>query len=698
MGPFKVRPGSRYPAGARADSEGVNFCIFSQHATGAELLLYENPTSKIPFQIVILNREDNWTFFFWHVYVQDLRPGVSYTWRIDGPNDTQQSGCRFNKNIELLDPWARGVTDVLWDRRQAVETTNRSIPSIRAIVVADEKYDWEGDKPLNPTHENCIIYELHVGGFTRHPTSNVKNPGTFSAIIEKIPYLKDLGITVIELLPVMAFDEQDIPDQGYDQGLKNYWGYSTHSFYSTHPGYSSSPLQGDHREEFRNMVKALHRAGIAVILDVVFNHTAEAGADGPTINFKGFGNHGFYHLDPEDGRIYRDYTGCGNTVNCNHPLVTTFIVECLEYWVREMHVDGFRFDLASVLVRGEDGEPMHHAPVVWSIEFADTLAKSKLIAEAWDARGLYQVGGFPGFRWHEWNGKYRDVVRRFIRGDEGLIGEVATRITGSSDLYQPNGRLPINSVNFITCHDGFSLYDLVSYNEKNNHANGENNRDGTNDNYSWNCGMEGKTEDMDIEILRRRQAKNFMVVLFLSQGIPMILSGDEVLRTQCGNNNSYCQDNELSWFDWKLAEENAGMLRFTKEIICFRKRHPTLNRKNYLSGNQKEGRIIPDISWHGCVLNEPLWTQDTSQILAFTLDGLATNEEPLHVMLNMSESKIEMQLPQFTGKAWFRAIDTWLSSPNDIVDPSNQILASNDTYEVQPRSIVVVECRPTTNY
>ena len=395
----------------------------------------------------------------------------------------------------------------------------------------------EADEPLARPQQNAIIYELHVGGFTSHPSSGVAHPGTFDGLIEKIPYLKALGITHVELLPIMAFDEQDVPPDTAALGLENYWGYSTHSFFSPHPGYCVTPEQGTHQREFRDLVKALHRAGIGIILDVVFNHTAEGGEGGPIINFKGLENGVFYHLDAADKRIYRDYTGCGNTVNCNHPIVASFILNCLEYWVREMHVDGFRFDLASAMARGEDGHPLRDAPLIWGIELSEQLAATKLIAEAWDAVGLYQLGNFPGFRWAEWNGRYRDLIRGFVRGDRGLISEVATRISGSPDFYQPQHRLPINSINFVTCHDGFTLHDLFSYETKHNHANGEDNRDGHNENISSNCGVEGDTADPQILALRRQLAKNTTAILLLSQGVTMLLAGDEVLRSQRGNNN-----------------------------------------------------------------------------------------------------------------------------------------------------------------
>jgi len=687
-----IRPGSRYPHGAAVYSDGINFSVFSHFATAVDLLLYERADSPAPFQVIQLDPELNRTFYSWHVYVKDLPAGVHYTWRVDGPNDTRQSGFRFNKHRELLDPWARAVTQEIWDRKGIRQAEGKSNASMRAVVI-EPSYDWEGDQPLNHHLEDSIIYEMHVGGFTRHSSSNVARPGTFAGVIEKIPYLKELGVTDVELMPIMAFDEQDVPEGVAGRGLKNYWGYSTHSFFSPHPGFCATPKEGTHLKEFRDMVKALHKAGIGIILDVVFNHTAEGGADGPTINFKGFGNRNFYHLDPSDRSVYRDYTGCGNTVNCNHPVVAGFIVECLEYWVREMHVDGFRFDLASVLARGEDGNPMQHPPALWSIELSDVLAHTRIIAEAWDAAGLYQVGAFPGFRWAEWNGRYRDVIRRFVRGEKGLVGEVATRLSGSSDLYQPHGRLPINTINFVTCHDGFTLHDLVSHNEKHNEANGEDNRDGTNENLSWNCGQEGETKDPLILSLRRRQAKNFMAILLLSQGVPMVLAGDEVLRSQRGNNNTYCQDNELGWFDWTLTEQNDDMCRFVKQMIGFRKRHACLRRKRFLKGEKQKGRHFPDVTWHGTRVNTPPWEDPNAQLLAFTLSAVANSEEDIHVVLNMSDSSEQTELPQIAGSSWFRAVDTGQNSPADILEPPEQPEVRNSLYIVEPRSVVVFERR-----
>jgi isoamylase len=692
MKKYTFSPGRGFPFGSTADEGGTNFSIWGLRSTGAELLLFESAGNREPFQVIKLDPVENRTYYSWHVYVEGLRPGIHYAWRLSGPDDTGKSGFRFDGQKGLVDPYARAVSHLLWDRASASRQGDNTASSIRSIVVPSDNYNWEGDRPLERVPEQSIIYEMHVGGFTRHPSSRVRSRGTFSAVIEKIPYLKSLGVTDVELMPVMAFDEQDIPVSAGDRGLKNYWGYSTHSFFSPHPGYCVSPEKGTHIREFRDMVKALHRAGMGVILDVVLNHTAEGNADGPTINFKGLGNRGFYHLDPDDLSIYLDYTGCGNTVNCNFPIVTAFLMDCLEYWVREMHIDGFRFDLASVLARGYDGKPIHYAPMPWHIELSDVLGNTRLIAEAWDAGGLYQVGEFPGFRWAEWNGRYRDVIRRFVRGDPGLIGEVATRLSGSSDLYEPGGRLPVNSINFITCHDGFTLWDLVSYDEKHNEANAQDNRDGSDDNASWNCGTEGETDIPGIVALRRRQAKNFMAILLLSQGVPMILSGDEVLRTQQGNNNCYCQDNEMSWFDWRLKEENEEMMRFTKKMIAFRRRHPSLMRKQFLTG-QRTGNNLPDITWHGLKLDDPRWDDPDAKVLAFTLAGTTEREEDLHVMLNMSEWTVQMELPAVSGRSWYRAVDTSLPLKSDILDARKQPKTEQHLYAVAPRSVVVLEAR-----
>ncbi len=695
---YPIKPGSPYPHGAKLNDGGVNFSIFSRHAEAVELLLFKSEDCEKPFQIIHLDKARHCTFFSWHVFVRHLPAGTWYSWRVDGPNnDIRHTGLRFDKDKHLLDPWAKAVSIKNWNREAACCPGDNGHCSMRSVVV-DEHYDWEDDKPLAIRSERSIIYEVHVGGFTRHPSANVIHPGTFSALIEKIPYLKKLGITHVELLPVMAFDEQDIPEHTAELGLKNYWGYSTHSFFSPHPGYCVTPEQGSHQKEFRDMVKALHKAGIGVIMDVVFNHTSEAGADGPMINFKGIVGNSFYLIDKFDKSIFHDYTGCGNTVNANHPLVSRFIIGCLEYWVRDMHVDGFRFDLASALSRGEDGSVLQDPPIIWGIELSEQLVKTKLIAEAWDATGLYQVGCFPGYRWAEWNGIYRDVIRQFIRGDKGLIKDVATRICGSSDLYEHQHRLPISSINFVTCHDGFTLNDLFSYNEKHNEANGEHNRDGCNHNLSYNCGIEGETGDPAIQRFRRQQVKNAFAIMLLSQGVPMLLAGDEFLNSQQGNNNCYCQDNELAWLDWSLAEKNADILRFVQLMIKLRKRHASLMRRHFFSGQIIEGRDIPDISWQRTKPDQTIdWDNNDSQLLAFTLGAEDPREPDIFVAMNMSEEAAEIELPQISGRQWCLSVNTSQPTGQDIIPRLEQQPFFKKQYPVAPHSVIVFENKITVS-
>jgi isoamylase len=662
--------------GATWTAEGVNFSAFSKSAQKVELLLYKAVDSAEPLQTIDLDPNTNRTYFFWHVLVVGLRPGIFYTWRIDGK--------------EVVDPWARAVTDAVWNRRQAIGHPGGVGNSLRAMVTTQTELT---SSPFAPGLSGAVIYELHVGAFTQHPSSGVQYPGTFLGLIEKIPYLQELGVTHVELLPVMAFDDQDVPPAVEARNLRNYWGYSPHSFYSPHPHYCDRPDQGTHQIEFRQLVDALHGAGIRVILDVVFNHTAEGGAHGPVINFKAFANDVFYILDPGDRCRHRDYSGCGNTINCNHPMVTRFIVSCLEWWVERMGVDGFRFDLASVFVRGEDGSPLPNPPLPWNIELSRTLARLPLIAEAWDASGLYHVGAFPGLSWTEWNGRYRDVIRRFVRGDRGIIGQVATCISGSSDLYADDGRLPENSINFITCHDGFTLRDLVSYDYKHNEANGEDNRDGTNDNLSWNCGFEGETDDPAVIALRRRQAKNFIAILMISRGVPMLLAGDEVLRTQRGNNNTWCQNNELSWFDWRQVETERDMLEFVRGMIALRRRHPNLTSNAFYTGRLIPSRNIPDVVWHGVRLNEPAWHDGNCQFLAFTIAGLTANESDLHVILNMTDAIADASLPPLAGREWFPVLDTADTGTTGVLPPKDQRPVLTSVWHVQPRSVVIFEGR-----
>jgi isoamylase len=692
--PCTIEAGSPHPLGATVDAEGVNFSVFSEHAESIELLIFDSHDSVEPIQTIVLGPPLHRTFHFWHCYVRGLKAGAHYAYRVGGPWDSHGRGFTFNPNKVLVDPYAKGITTSLWDRGAACGPEDNLATSMRGVVIDMEDYDWEGDRPLNRPMSETIVYEMHAAGFTKSPTSGAKNPGTFAGIVEKIPYLKSLGVTAVELLPVHQFDPKEIQKPSPTDPsvmLTNFWGYSTVGFFAPHNEYCVSPEMAEHVREFRDMVKALHKAGIEVILDVVFNHTSEGNHQGPVINFKGFENDVYYHLVNQDRQYYMDYTGCGNTVNCNHPLVDKLIVECLEYWVREMHVDGFRFDEGSILSRGEDGAPMVHPPVIWHIELSEDLADTKVFAEAWDAAGLYQIGYFPGYRWAEWNGKYRDDVRRFVKGDGGMVSAIASRISGSSDIYEASGHQPINSVNFINCHDGFTLNDLVSYNEKHNEANGEGNRDGNDDNDSWNCGWEGPTNDAGIEAFRERQIRNFATILLLSQGVPMFVAGDEFRRTQHGNNNAYCQDTPLSWVDWTLTEKNGHLLRFFQQMIGFRKRHPIVHRSRFFSG-ETNARGLADVSWHGCQLNAPGWNDPGSQVLAYTMGGFGDDPD-LHVMLNMGGSVLPFELPVVPGRRWHRVLDTSLASPDDIVEEGREIAVDGSTYIVNDHSVVVLIAR-----
>jgi isoamylase len=671
---LQTEEGSPHPLGATPDSRGVNFSLFSQDATAVQLLLFDERDERQPFQTISLDPFANKTFHFWHVYVKELKPGARYAYRVDGPHNLG-AGHRFNPKKVLIDPYSRGNVNHLWKRVDACGPEDNLAISMRSVILDTSGYDWEGDRPLNRPMGETIIYEMHAAGFTKSPASGVSHSGTFAGIVEKIPYLKDLGITAVELLPIFDFDETDVLRTHEGKPLRNFWGYSTMSFFAPQSAYCVQPEAGRHIQEFRDMVKALHRAGIEVILDVVFNHTDEGNHEGPVFSFKGISNRIYYYLVPWDKRFYLDYTGCGNTLNCNHPIVQKLILESLRYWVQEMHVDGFRFDLGSVLSRGEDGAPLPNPPVVWQIELDEALADTKVIAEAWDAAGLYQVGGFPGDRWAEWNGRFRDDIRGFVKGDPGLVGAVAWRIGGSADLFQENGELPINSINFVTCHDGFTLNDVVSYNFKHNEANGEGNRDGSSDNLSWNCGVEGETSDIEVEALRVRQIKNFATILLLSRGVPMILGGDEIRRTQRGNNNAYCQDNEISWLDWRLAKINRDLFRFWKRMIEFRKANSVLWLPRFYSG-------AGEVAWHGCRLNDPGWSDPYARALAFTLAGLQ-GEPDLHVMMNMYCESLDFEVPTISGRQWFKSIDTAEAWPNDM--PFVGTLCP-----VQGRSIIVL--------
>jgi isoamylase len=681
--------GRAYPLGATVQEDGVNFSLFSKNATSVQLLLFDRADAPHPSHVFELDPKINRTFYYWHILVKGIGHGQLYGYRVDGPY-RPEVGFRFNKLKLLLDPYTRSVAcEPHWSRVAAYGFSDNTATAMKSVVIDTSGYDWEGDEPLGRPMDETIIYEVHVGGLTRHPSSGVAHPGTYAGVVEKIPYLLDLGVTAVELLPVQQFDAQDVgvPYGPGGQRLTNYWGYAPVAFFAPHGAYCVSPNPADYVREFRDMVKALHRAGIEVILDVVFNHTAEGGESGPTISFKGLENRAYYMLQP-DRRLFFNFSGTGNTINSNHSIVRRLILDCLHYWVQEMHVDGFRFDLASVMSRDEYGEPMMNPPIVWSIESDPVLANTRIIAEAWDAGGLYQVGEFTGERWAEWNGRYRDEVRRFVKGDPGMVRDLACRLLGSTDLVPEEEQVSYQSINFIACHDGFTLNDLVSYDEKHNEANGEENRDGHDANFSWNGGVEGPTDDPQVERLRQRQIKNFLTVLFVAQGTPMLWSGDEVRRTQLGNNNAYCQDSEINWFDWRLPERHADIHRFCRGLIHLRRAHPTLHKKRVLECAPGMGGDAW-INWHGVFLCQPDWGY-ASRSLAFTLSGVE-GDAAFHVMLNAYWEELPFELPTPPHKGiWLRLVDTSLESPHDLAAPGAEVPVPRGIYRVGPRSVVVL--------
>jgi glycogen operon protein len=685
MSARRLRSGESAPLGATVRDGGVNFSVFSRDADLLELLLFDDAKAVKPAMVVRLDADKHRTYHYWHVFMPDLRPGQVYGYRARGPFAPQR-GWRFDAAKTLIDPYGRAIAvPDGYDRCAAARPGDNAGAAMKSVVADPDRYDWEGDLPLNRPFAETVIYELHVAGFTRHPSSGVASEkrGTYAGLIEKIPYLKDLGITAVELLPVFQFDPQDAPT-----GRVNYWGYQPVSFFAPHHAYSSQKNPLAVVDEFRDMVKALHRAGLEVFLDVVFNHTTEGGLTGPTLCYRGLANDVYYILERDKSR-YADYTGCGNTLNANQPIVRRLIQDSLRYWVTQMHVDGFRFDLASILSRDEQGHPLPNPPVLWDIESDPLLASTKLIAEAWDAAGLYQVGSFIGDKWQEWNGRFRDDVRRFVKGDNGSVSALASRMLGSPDLYGHKEREPEQSINFVTCHDGFTMNDLVSYNRKHNEANGGENRDGSDDNLSWNCGVEGPTDDRAVESLRTRQVKNFFALMMLAAGTPMILMGDEVRRTQNGNNNAYCHDSELTWFDWSLLERHAEVYRFVKTLNEFRQRRDVVLGRAALSLNEllRQARI----EWHGVALNRPDWSEH-SHSLAFTLRSLR-GRFLFHGMLNAYWEPLTFELPKRPPEsqhAWRRCIDTALSPPDDICHWDTAPVVSQGTYLAQPRSIVLL--------
>ena len=686
---YKLRAGKPYPYGTTFIQNGVNFSIFSRHATSCVLVLFERGEEQPFVEIPFPDEFKVGTVFTMMVFGLNYET-LEYGIRMDGPYRPHE-GHRFDFNKILLDPYAKliGGRDV-WGK----PTFNEDNPYQHRAKLVYGDYDWGIDRPPNIAPEDLVIYEMHVRGFTQHPSSNVKFPGTFAAIRDKIPYFKELGVNCLELMPIFEFDEFENdrinPETG--ERLYNYWGYSSIAFFAPKAGYAATGYLEMQVDELKTTIKELHRNGIQVILDVVFNHTAEGDERGHTVSFRGIDNKTYYMLMP-DGR-YLNYSGTGNTMNCNNPVVRNMVLDALRYWVSEYHIDGFRFDLASILGRDQNGHPLANPPLIEMMAHDPILANAKLIAEAWDAGGLYQVGSFPDYgRWAEWNGKYRDVIRRFLKGDENTLWEVSQRIMGSPDLYE---RGPTASINFITAHDGFTLNDLFSYNEKHNYANGEDNRDGTNDNLSWNCGVEGQTSNPTVNNLRRRQIMNAIAILMVSRGVPMILMGDEIAHTKYGNNNTYCHDNELNWFDWSQLDHNQDIFQFFKYCIQFRREHFVLRQNHHFYHRDIVGSGYPDISWHSTTAWHTDWDKH-KRTLAFMLCGehAVSDEKPdnyIYVAMNMHWENHEFEIPQLPdGMKWHVFVNTSDGVKTNIHAPNTEPQIDNQHYIfLSSRSVVIL--------
>lgn len=708
MESLNVLAGNPFVLGATVTPQGINFAIFSRDATRVTICFFDGMNAKVPYALAELDSEKNRDGDIWCALIPDVKPGSLYLYRIDGPYEIHR-GLRFDYSKYLLDPYAKALTHgSIYRHLEEIKADNIFIPNKspdeiehfpKCVVIDDNAFDWEGDKPINRPLRESVIYETHLKGFTASGTSCVNFPGTYKGFIEKIPYLKNLGITAVELLPVFEFDEYENGNTNPKNGkrLSNYWGYSTIGFFAPKESYCSERVPGSCVTEFKQLVKELHKAGIEVILDVVYNHTSEGNENGSTYEFKGIANDVFYQLVEGDMQYYKNYSGCGNTVNCNHPVVRKFILDSLRYWVKQMHVDGFRFDLASILSRSQTGQLLEFPPLTNEIAEDPILRNTKIIAEPWDAGGGYQVGRFPGGRWCEWNDRYRDDIRRFIRGDEFTSTAAATRIAGSSDLYLYSGRKPFHSINYITAHDGFTLNDLVSYNGKHNEENGECNRDGSDNNNSYNHGFEGECVNEKIETLRVQQIKNFLSCLLLSQGTPMFVAGDEFRRTQNGNNNAYCQDNETTWIDWSLAEKNQNLVRFTKALIQFRKNHPSLCRADFFGETQREKMCGPDVVWYDFDGRVPDWSK-LNRFLSCQIHGDRAcdedgkKDESVYFAVNTDRHDLTVILPSLdNGKVWARVLDTSYPDGEDIMENgTEEVLQSQRRYVVTTNSFVVL--------
>lgn len=646
---LKTSPGSPFPLGATLTPQGVQFVLFSQHATSVTLCLF-SPDRK-PICEIDLESKTYKTGFIWHIHVEGIHPPLYYAYKIDGPKEGDLFFA-YQPEIFLLDPYAKEVASThRWSARTSYHPLGAVLPP--------QTFDWQNVAAPNHSIEDLVVYEMHVRGFTEHPSSGVAHPGTFIGLIEKIPHLKEIGITAVELLPIYEFNEGEVStvNPKTKKKLCQYWGYSTVNFFAPMNRYATKDEIGAVTSEFKTLVRELHRNGIEVILDVVYNHTAEGNETGPTYSFKGIDNPVYYICEPN--KKYANYSGCGNTFNCNHPIVIDLILDSLRYWVLEMHVDGFRFDLASILQRGRQGQPLDPSPLIEAISVDPLLANIKLIAEPWDAAGLYHVGYFYSqeTRWAEWNGKYRDAVRKYIKGTPGTKGEFSTRLCGSQDLY--HNRTPTTSLNFVIAHDGFTLYDLVSYNEKHNEQNGEENRDGTNDNESWNCGEEGETQNKQVNDLRQKQLRNFHLALMVSLGVPMVLMGDEYARTQKGNNNTWCQDNDLNWFNWDQLQTQGNFKRFYSLINQLRKSTPLLKKGTFLGE--------ADVVFHGAEPLKPDWSAE-NMFLAYTLVDSSEGKD-VYLAFNAKAAPQIVEFPDPPeGKAWHMLVYTAAPSPNDIIE------------------------------
>ncbi len=707
------------PLGASVTAGGTNFAIFSRHASQVWLMLFDEPAGGTPSHEFPLDPVANRSGDIWHIHLSGVQHGQLYLYRMDGPYRPKE-GHRFNRHKALLDPYARALSDSsTWDFGEAFgyepgskeadlsfSTTTNLTGMAKCIVYGDDGFDWQGDRPLNRPMNETIIYETHVGNLSCHPSAGVEPQyaGTYRGVIEKIPYFKELGVTAIELLPIHVFYEWEFTrfNPQNRERLRNYWGYNTLGFFAPNDRYSHLGAErGQQVVAFKEMVRALHQNDLEIILDVVFNHTTENNHIGPTLCFRGIDN-SIYYLLEDDRRYYKNFSGVGNSLNCNHPLVRDFIIDCLRYWVQEMHVDGFRFDLATGFSRDRWGHISGNPALTARIAEDPLLRPTKLIAEPWDIGG-YQVGHFPGGRWVEWNDKYRDELRQYWRGDPGLTADLATRLAGSADLYHANHRTPNHSINFVTAHDGFTLNDLVSYNTKHNKANGENNRDGHNHNFSYNYGVEGPTDDPEIETIRSRQTKNFLATLMLSQGTPMLNGGDEFRRTQQGNNNTYCQHNEISWYDWRFLEKHADIYRFARHVIALRKAHPVFRRTSFFTGLDLDGDQFRDIHWYDPSGRDAYW-DPTDKWLMCTLNGskeeTGAEEDDVDVLMifNADEYPRLFHLPlalhhrswPARNGRWRLVLDTGLPCPGDIYPPGEEIEVETAIYHVKERSMVVM--------